>query len=212
MALKRKWEQHSLYNQPAPLTVDGGELQVFTDTKGDLLNSAGLWSKTTNGTIIGVRAGEGINQRIGREISIHQLYFRGAFIERGNNPTARFRLIIYIDHQTNSLDNLAITDILNADEFDSNNNITNSKRFTILTDFTTMFKAIPIWDGSVVTFAVQEELWEYSVRFDEPLIVRYSSDADSATAILENNVSMIFVASEDDQHFRHSVEVRYRSH
>lgn len=77
------------------------------------------------------------DERIGRKVTINQVFFKGRLLLPGSSTSTAtadiLRLVLYVDHQPNGVAP-AILDYFDVAEWDSFRNLANTKRFTVLYD------------------------------------------------------------------------------
>ncbi len=77
------------------------------------------------------------DERIGRKVTINQIFFKGNLIlpetSTNSNTSDILRLVLYVDHQPNGAVP-SLLDYFDVAEYDSFRNLANTKRFTVLYD------------------------------------------------------------------------------
>jgi len=114
---------------------DRGSSQPIQDgvDSWDVINATSLMN--------GIGGGSGADQRVGRKVTMKSLMFRWSYFLNPNATTlsnggSPLRIIIFYDKQANAT-LPTIANLLQADLFNSNNNLDNRDRFVILADIYT---------------------------------------------------------------------------
>jgi len=109
----------------------------FIDTSVSVNLTAGSLAFSAPQLLNGVAPGSGATDRIGRKIILKSVYLRATVrASVGSAGSSPIRCIIFYDKQANAQAPTA-TDLLLANEFNSQNNLSNRDRFVVLSDETT---------------------------------------------------------------------------
>lgn len=170
---------------------------VSSDWSGTLLNPV------TANTLFSPSQGNGINQRIGRQVSVVRLAIHGncglsSFYGTGLSPKNGFliRIVLFIDQQTNGVIASApqvIGSGTSIDPIDMFQNYDNFGRFRVLKDVTFKFDYPSVFvDSTSTNFNGQSIVFKWNFKFNPPLRIRFNATNNGTVAdIVTNNFAMM---------------------
>lgn len=134
----------------------------------------------------GLIPGSGASQRIGQKVEIRSLECRlNTRATAGTGIDQIHRLIILMDRQCNGAAPVALTDFLNAGNYQGLRQLNNRKRFKVVKDYYLSLNATAE-PGS------QRAIYKY-MKFRRPIVVEYNAGIAGTIADIVSN-SMFFVA------------------
>lgn len=186
------------------------ESKYFTTEFGNNILSTTNWTGTEldPATILSLccpQEGSDIDNRIGRKISVYKIALRGLLQwdlegdEPDILPSPAFRLILYIDQQTNGTQaqgEQVMTPVASSDEigFCSFQNLANLGRFRVLKD--KVYRGTTMTAGTDGTNTVSVSTapipFKMTVRFRKPVIVRFNAtNGGTIGDIVDNSFHLI---------------------
>ncbi len=197
----------------------GGEAK-FLDQDIDDASIAANGTIFTNGSaeasLLRIAEGNGESQRIGRKITVRQINWRftimlpeGDGLANPKNSTT-IRVILYLDKQANGAA-ATVTDILETDDWQSFNNLANSKRFRTLMDRT--YDVMPkAGGGNGTTSDWAEDRISDSLYKKVNIPIEYDNSAvtGALATIRSNNINMLILSDTSlDATFESKMRIRY---
>lgn len=147
-------------------------------------------------TCLIIATGTTESSRIGRRIRVKQINFRYKITllasEVSTQTACTVRCILYLDKQNNGVGLTGVTDLLETDDYQSFNNLANSKRFSILMDKRHTLKAsCGGGDGTTEDYGVTivNDQWHRSMD----LQVEYSGTDGTLNEIPSNNIGFMLI-------------------
>ncbi len=154
-------------------------------------------------TLFNIGTGNGPSQRIGRKITVTDIYIRLNFefvnSTQANLDVAKIghetvRCMLVWDKQANGVGPRS-TQILLTDVYDDFRNLANTKRFTILYDRTWTFNRQTVAEGNGTTRSSQSVHKEFNKRISKKVFIPIEYNQTATTGILStirsNNVGLI---------------------
>lgn len=179
------------------------------------------WARYEPGSnqLTGISQGITPNTRLGDHVLLLSLTIRGcvsraATTGLGPEDTLQYRVIVYVDHQTNgavAASNLILDSAIGQRVHDPYN-IPNKDRFTILTDERVVFPTdnmahIDSLDVVVYTNGQLEIPFEYDYDFGRGFPIRYKGNDNDIEDTVNNSIHIIAVADRTNV-----IKMTYTSH
>lgn len=147
------------------------------------------------GSLITIPSGTGESQRVGRKVWIKNIGFRFTLNLPGvPNGVAGIsevvRMILYLDKQCNGVTALPL-DILEDDDYQGFNNLSNKERFTIMMDKRITLNRQATGSSDVINFHA-EISHEYNMYKKCYIPVEYSGTDGTIDEIRSNNIGLVF--------------------
>lgn len=203
--------------------------------KGRDRNNVGYWSKkgprieqkfhdldiddatvAVNGTIAEdtiLEIGQGTTEklRIGRKVTVRRIAWRWRITLPTTTTPADtadvVRVMLILDKQCNGAAATAAL-VLEFDDYQSFNNLANSRRFTTLMDRTYKLKSPSgSYDGTNDQFGVDHICDSYYGKFNLP--IEYNSTAGAITEIRSNNIFVLLLGLNGKASFQSKMRVRF---
>jgi len=201
----------------------GRELK-FSDLEMTNQAFSGSWGTLEDSTadsLTGIGQGNGESQRLGRKYSIQSLHIRGfvevAQVESQTAPLDDIlaRLVVVWDQQTNGAQ-LTATDVMDAgltDDINSFRNLQHTGRFRVLKDKTFRIALnSQTNEGAINLFAAPKIEIPFKMNFDfkkNPIVVTTSGTANQITAVSDNSIHLIGIATSTRALINYQVRVRF---
>lgn len=188
-----------------------GEEKFFDTTLGNTnVTTAGV---ITNPSLTLIPQGVTESTRVGRKCVIKSLHLRGMVTLRQSSNGAqcadRFRIIIYLDKQTNG-NPAVVTDILETATIDSFRNLANSQRFTVLHDAT--FAMNPTAAEGNAAVNICERIYHLNLNRNLNFPLEFSGTTGVIGELRSNNIGILCIASEtviNVSQVRYTTRVRF---
>ncbi len=176
-----------------------------------------------NGTIaqvscITIAEGNGESERIGRKLTIRKIMWRYDLnlptTAVAANTSDSVRVILYLDRQANGA-TAAITGILESNDFQSFNNLANSKRFKILMDRTHHLNCgAGSGRGSTDTLSYAEAREDFTFFKDCNVEIEYDNTATDGTitTVRSNNIGVLLLGKSGLINFSSKMRLRFSDH
>ncbi len=181
----------------------GPELKFFDILVSDAVIAAGGTIQTpTNpagafASIVGIPSGTGESERIGRKCQVRSINWRYRLslseTIAGTPPEETVRVILYLDKQTNGAA-ASVTDILELNDYQSFNNLSNKSRFRVLMDRTHNLNSTaggPV-TASTGDWAGQRLNFSFFKKCSIPL--EFSSTTGNLTEMRSNNLNVLLLS------------------
>lgn len=181
----------------------------FTDSSigvtGENFSKAADGPTTNSSTLCDIVQSVGEQQRIGRKVTIRNIYLRLIF-EWINSATSNLlagtlghetiRVLLFIDKQTNGSAVIG-TDLLEADNFLSFRNMANTGRFRVLHDKQYVFNTTAIAAGNGTANDSQLVHKEYIIKISKKVYIPIEFDGATGaiTEIRTNNIGLMVWAA-----------------
>ncbi len=196
---------------PQGRTAVGGEMKFHDLDIDDATIAIG-------GTIVALSVnliGQGVeeNKRVGRKCTIRSINWRYqismAAAGNASNTNDIIRVIVYLDKQCNGA-TATVTGILEADDFQSFNNLANKNRFVILMDKTHKINATcGSGRGSTDTLAFGEYSENFSFYKKCNFPIEFDSTSGAITEIRSNNIGVMLLAKDGVCTFGSKMRLRF---
>ncbi len=191
---------------------NGGELKFLDTSIDDALIAVGGTIQNA-GTVNVIPQDVTESSRVGRKCTIKAIGWRynifvGSF---GNvtNGTDTIRVILYLDKQCNGA-TIATTDLLQADDFQSFNNLSNSGRFRILMDRThTLNATAGAGDGTTNDTASHSKDYTFFKKCSIPIEYDDSATTGAIGTIRTNNLGVLLVGAKGIGQFASVMRLRF---
>ena len=139
-----------------------------------------------------VTQGTGDSERLGRKIFPQSIGLKGSLTfapAAGTVYGDNVRVILYIDHQSNGA-LPAVTDILQAANYNQWRNLDNSARFTILHDKVyNVFARV----GATNTWVYPFNVWK---RLPKGMVINFDASAGAVTDLTSANIGVLSIAQQ----------------
>lgn len=156
-----------------------------------------------NGTILNsgsvnlIAQGTSESERIGRKCTVRSIAWRGnihATTAASTGASETVKVILYVDKQANGA-TAAVTDILESDNYQSFNNLSNSSRFRILHTQTFVLQPTAgMGDGTTNDVAPNSVNFEFYKKCEIPL--EFSSTTGAITEIRSDNIGVMITSKQ----------------
>ncbi len=168
--------------------------------------------------LLAIAEGNGEEQRVGRKITIKSIHWRFAVVltsldgVTAPTPGDVSRLILYQDTQTNGAA-AAVTDILEAADYQSFLNLANSQRFRILFDrsYTTSHKAA-VGTPADGDYAGEYVAGQFHKKCSIPIEYDNSATTGAIATIRSNNIGALFISANGDTGVGSKIRFRFTDH
>lgn len=207
---RRKYKRRRMSVQLAqPMQIVGGQRRGRKATPQGELKFFDTVVANTNVTTTGVIVSPSLvlipqgvteSERVGRKCVVTQLHLRGMVTLRQSSNGAqcadRFRMIIYLDRQTNGAvgGGVAVTDILETADIDSFRNLANTQRFQVLSDKT--FAMNPAAAEGNAAVNICERIYNLKENVKKKIPLEFSGTTGAIGEIRSNNIGILCIASE----------------
>lgn len=219
MPYGRTYKKKRSRKRKSPYTRTGGS--VYLTEKGEtkyvdqnvdstafVLNVNGTWAFSPSAsTFANIGQGTGATERVGRQVLVHKIFFKGR-IEVGDATFANWdglivKIALVIDKQTNKTQCVA-TDIWAADDIYHFRNLDQAPRFRVL-----MLKTINVNAGtsSSTDYAGRWVPLEFSHKFRKPLVIDYDKTATTGNITDMMNNSIHFMAATNARNATPTVKI-----
>ncbi len=191
----------------------GAEKKFFDTTKA-------LTTTATAGTIFDnslniVPEGNGESDRVGRKITIKDIYINGNFkipsTATAVDTSDCVRIIVYQDKQTNGAA-AVVTDILASADFRSWNNLSNKNRFLIHMD-KKMAMAATAGSGrgstDTLSYGENQRWWKMYKSVNIPIEYDSSATTGAITTQRSNNVGVLVISESAKSSIGYIARIRY---
>ncbi len=176
----------------------------------DLNDTVVAATGTITPTINIIAQGVTESQRVGRKCTIKSINWRFQLkLPDATNPGSSadtVRLLMYLDKQAN-LATAAVTDIWEADDFQSFNNLSNKSRFRTLMDRTYDLNADISGDGTTIDTSVVIINDTFFKKVNIP--IEFNSTAGAITEITSNNLGVLIISSQGLASFNSKIRLRF---
>ncbi len=162
-------------------------------------------SVAANGTVLATSINlipQGVTEitRVGRKCTIKSINWRGAWSKLVSTAEGDggelVRLILYQDKQCNGA-TIAVTDLMESDDFRSFRNLSNSGRFNVLMDKVyTLNTHAAGGNGTAVELVAAKTQFQFYKKCNIPL--EFSATTGAITEIRSNNISAIALSIKGD--------------
>ncbi len=166
-------------------------------------------------SLLRIPEGNGASARIGRKITVRQINWRFeiklAEADGVANPAndTTVRVLLYLDKQANGAA-AAVTDIVVASNFQSFNNLSNSKRFRTLMDRTyNLNRPSGGGNGTTSDWAGLRVSDTFFKKVNIPIEYNSTATDGSLATIRSNNINMLIFGSTADAVFTSKMRIRY---
>lgn len=142
--------------------------------------------------------GQGVkeDERIGRKCCIYNmnLHFNATIPTTQDplKPNCIFRLIYFIDHQTNGVV-AGVTDILKTANWLSYRNLSQQERFTILKEKWVSMTATGVGDGTTTDVFATERIIKFGIK--NKIIMEFGGSTGAITEIKSNSIGLLVIGS-----------------
>ncbi len=192
------------YNAPRSRT----ELKFFDlDIDDAVVTAAGTIAEDS---CCGIAEGTGEQNRIGRMCDVKSINWKYKIALPASAVVGRedtVRVILYLDRQANGA-TAAVTDILESDDFQSFNNLSNSRRFMTLMDRQhTLMSAAGAGDGTTNDsgpVSITGSLYK-AVN----VLLEYSNTTGAITELRSNNIGVLLISESGICSFESKMRLRF---
>lgn len=196
----------------------GGELKFLDQDIDDAAIATGgtvFLNGSTEASLLRIPEGNGESERIGRKVTVRSINWRfditlPELVAQATPPAGdTVRVILYLDKQANGAA-AATTDILETNDYQSFNNLANSKRFRTLMDRTYAIN----WDvGIGITASSDYQSKRISDTFFKKVNIPIEYDNTATTGALatirSNNINMLILGITGQAQFGSKMRLRY---
>lgn len=171
--------------------------------------TGGISSWTTGGTMNVIATGTGESQRVGRKVTLKNIYLHGELVLPSTSSvtlcTDQFRMIVFIDKQANGVI-AGVTDVLQTASINSFRNLANQERFVILKDKYYDINASTTSNATTTTGGHSYHIKMYK-KLDLP--IEYSGTNGTIGEIKSNNLVMLCISRTGSCTFQYTARIRY---
>ncbi len=159
-------------------------------------------------SVLLIAAGDTESTRDGRKMTVKKIGWKFLInmeAATGTISSETVRVILYLDSQANGA-TAAVTDLLASDDFQSFNNLSNSRRFRTLMDRTYSLN-IPSCQGTTTSgmeFAINDSFYHTC-----NIPIEYSATAGALTELRSNNIGVLLLAEVGIARFESKMRVRF---
>ncbi len=190
--------------------ANGGEKKFFDTVRAGFTPSA--TGTIANLSLNLIPQGVTENSRVGRKCTITKIMIRGELTANTTatvaNTSSIIRVIIYLDKQANGA-TAAVLDILETADEASFNNLSNSKRFKVLSDQRHPM-ICPSGAGNGTTQEFGESITPYFwVKKKCSMPIEFSSTTGAITEIRSNNIGVLCIQTTANANISYTARVRF---
>ncbi len=167
-----------------------------------------------NNSLVVIPEGDGESARIGRKIVVTNLRMRGMVqlpSRTDSGSSTQYRIIVYVDTQTNGAAATA-TNILETADFRSWRNLANQERFQILMDKSRVINVQSSTITAADAIATQQvnHVFKYSKKCNLAIMYDNSATTGAIGTQRSNNIGVLIIAENGIPTIQYIARVRFR--